>query len=254
MNEQDQELEGLVALVTGSAKNIGRATNLALSRAGAKVVINALTSIKDAQALADEINHAGGEAMAYAADIRDDTAVNSMIDATVERFGGLNILINNASLRQLAPLDELNLDKWRDVFAVTVEGAVNCTLAAVPHLRAAGRGTVINVSGIASQLGVKDRLHAATANAALEGMVRSLARELAQHGITVNAVSPGLIDTVRGASAGKLPASVEAVGNLLGRKGRPEEIAAMICALCGTAGRYVTGQTICVNGGMYFAQ
>lgn len=246
-----RELDGQVALVTGSAKNIGRAINLALADAGARVVINALNSVAEAQALAEEINATGGTAMAHEADIRDPEAVEGMVAAAVERFGGLNILVNNASLRKLTPLDEMTLEQWRDIFAVTVEGAMLCTVAALPHLRAAGNGTVINISGVASQLGVRDRLHAASANAALEGMVRSLAHELAPHGVTANAISPGFIDTVRGATAGKVPASIAATGNLLGRKGRPEEIAAMVRALCGPAGRYVTGQTICVNGGMY---
>ena len=252
MSDGTRELDGQVALVTGSAKNIGRAINLALADAGAKVVINALSSGVEAERLAEEINAAGGEAMAHIADIRDPESVEAMIAAAVERFGGLNIVVNNASLRQLLPLEEMTLDQWRAVFAVTVEGAMLCTVAALPHLRRAGHGTVINISGVASQLGVKDRLHAATANAALEGMVRSLAHELAPHGVTANAISPGMIDTVRGATAGKIPASIAAAGNLLGRKGRPEEIAAMVRTLCGPAGRYVTGQTICVNGGMYF--
>jgi 3-oxoacyl-[acyl-carrier protein] reductase len=252
MSNTARELEGQVALVTGSAKNIGRAINLALADAGAKVVVNALTSRAEAEHLAGEINAAGGEAMPHIADIRDPEAVDAMVEAAVERFGGLNIVVNNASLRELVPLDEMTLEKWRGVFAVTVEGAMLCTVAALPHLRAAGHGTLINISGVASQLGVKDRLHAATANAALEGMVRSLAHELAPHGVTANAISPGMIDTVRGATAGKIPASIAAAGNLVGRKGRPEEIAAMVRALCGPTGRYVTGQTICVNGGMYF--
>ena len=251
MNERTRELEGQVAIVTGSAKNIGRAINLALADAGAAVVINALTSGAEAEALAEEINAAGGKAMAHVADIRDAEAVEAMVAAAVDRFGGLNIVVNNASLRQLTPLEEMTLEKWRAIFAVTVEGAMLCTVAALPHLRKAGNGTVINISGIASQLGVKDRLHAATANAALEGMARSLAHELAPYGVTANSISPGLIDTVRGASAGKLPPGMSGADNLLGRKGKPEEIAAAVRALCGPAGRYVTGQTICVNGGMY---
>jgi len=135
--------------------------------------------------------------------------------------------------------------------AVTVEGALNCVVAALPHLRTCGNGTVVNISGVASQAGVRDRLHAATANAALEGMARSLAHELAPFGVTANALSPGLIDTVRGASSGQLPPNMRGIANLLGRKGKPEEIAAMVRALCGPAGRYVTGQTICANGGLY---
>ncbi|HSS65387.1 MAG TPA: SDR family oxidoreductase [Gammaproteobacteria bacterium] len=251
MNRKSMELEGQVALVTGSAKNIGRAINLALADAGAKVVINALNSAEEARALADEIEAGGREAMAHVADIRDPDEVAAMMKAVGERFGGLNILVNNASLRQLQPLEEMTLERWREIYAVTVEGAMLCVVAALPYLRECGNGTVINISGIASQVGVKDRLHAASANAALEGMARSLAHELAPFGVTANAISPGFIDTVRGATAGKAPASIAATGNLLRRKGRPEEIAAMVRALCGPAGRYITGQTICVNGGMY---
>jgi 3-oxoacyl-[acyl-carrier protein] reductase len=251
MSANGKELQGQVALVTGSAKNIGRAINLALADAGAKVVINALSSGDEARALAEEIESTGGEAMVHVADIRDPAAVAEMMDAVADRFGGLNILVNNASLRQLQPFEEMTLERWREIYAVTVEGAMLCTAAAFPYLRKCGNGTVINISGIASQVGVKDRLHAASANAALEGMARSLAHELAPFGVTANAISPGFIDTVRGATAGKAPASIAATGNLLQRKGTPDEIAAMVRALCGPAGRYVTGQTICVNGGMY---
>jgi 3-oxoacyl-[acyl-carrier protein] reductase len=248
---EGRELEGRVALVTGSARNIGRAINLALAAAGAKVVVNALSSGAEARALVAEIEAGGGEALACIADIRDPAAVEAMVAGAVERFGRLDMLVNNASLRMQTPLAKMDLGSWREVFAVTVEGAMLCVVAALPHLQAAGQGTVINISGVASQVGAKDRLHAATANAALEGMVRSLAHELAPYGVTANAVSPGLIDTVRGASAGALPAGLAAASNLLGRKGRPEEVAALVRALCGPAGRYVTGQTLCVNGGMH---
>jgi 3-oxoacyl-[acyl-carrier protein] reductase len=251
MTQTRRELDGQVAVVTGSAKNIGRAINLALADAGAKVVVNAHSSAAEAESLAAEINASGGEAIHVIADIRDPAGARALMDAAAERFGHINILINNASLRQLAPLEEMTLEKWRSVMAVTVEGAMLCVVAALPHLRACGNGTVINISGVASQLGVTDRLHAATANAALEGMARSLAHELAPYGVTANALSPGLIDTVRGATAGALPPSMQKVSNLLGRKGRPEEIAALVRALCGPAGRYVTGQTICANGGLY---
>ena len=251
MTNRSKPLDGQVAVVTGSARNIGRAINLALVEAGARVVINALTSKADAQALATDIKSMGGDALVAIADIRNPQAVAEMMNTAVQHFGGINILINNASLRELVPLEKMTLQRWRSVFAVTVEGAMLCTVAALPHLKNAGLGTVINISGVASQLGVTGRLHAAAANAALEGMARSLAHELGPYGVTANTISPGLIDTVRGESAGALPSNLANVKNLLSRKGRPEEIAAMVCALCGPAGRYVTGQTICMNGGMY---
>ncbi|MCB2027040.1 MAG: SDR family NAD(P)-dependent oxidoreductase, partial [Ottowia sp.] len=147
MGTSGRELAGQVALVTGSARNIGRAINLALADAGAKVAINALTSGDAAKALAEEIRAAGGEAMAVVADIRDPAAVQGMVDQVVEQLGGLSIVVNNASLRKLTPLDQMTLERWREVMAVTVEGAMLCTVAALPHLRAAGNGTVLNISG-----------------------------------------------------------------------------------------------------------
>lgn len=250
MPASPRELEGQVALVTGAARNIGRAICLELASAGAAVAVNALTSGKEAGQLAAEIESAGGKAMAHIADITDPDVVAAMVEAIVARFGTLTILVNNATLRRVVPLAEMTLAEWRAVQSVTVEGAFLCAQAAAPHIRAAGGGTIINIGGLAAHAGIKDRLHATTAKGAVAAMARGLAHDLAADGITVNCLSPGPIDTVRGASAGVLP---KGVGDdiLLGRKGRPEEIAAMVRALCGPAGRFVTGQTIHVNGGAY---
>ena len=184
------------------------------------------------------------------ADITDETVVETMMTEVVARYGKLNILINNASFRAIAPLAEMDLATWRQAQSVTVEGSYLCARAALPLITDAGEGSIINIGGVAAYIGVKDRLHAATAKGAISAMTRSLAQEAAGTGITVNCVVPGVIDTVRGASAGKLPPGVGG-DNLIGRKGRAEEIAAMVRALCGLAGRYVTGQVIHVNGGMY---
>jgi len=244
------ELAGQVAVVTGAARNIGRAICLELAAAGAAVVVNALTSTAEAAEVADEINAAGGEAMAHLADVTSPAAVKAMMDATVARFGKLTVLVNNASLRRIAPLAEMTLEEWRAVQSVIVEGAFLCVQAAVPHIRPAGGGTVVNIGGISAHRGVRDRLHVSTAKAAVAGMVRSLALDLAGDNITVNCVSPGAIDTVRGASAGARPSGVTG-GIPLGRMGAPADIAVMVRTLCGPGGRYVTGQTIHVNGGAF---
>ncbi len=245
-----KELAGQVALVTGGALNIGRAICLDLADAGAAVCINAHSSDAAANELAARIVDAGGQAFVHMADVTDEDAVGDMVAAVVARHGGLNILINNASFRALAPLAELDLARWRQAQSVTVEGSYLCARAAVPHITNAGRGSIINIGGVAAYIGVKDRLHAATAKGAISAMTRSLAQEVAGTGITVNCVVPGVIDTVRGASAGKLPPGVGA-NNLIGRKGKPEEVAALVRALCGLAGRFVTGQVVHINGGMY---
>ncbi|MDE0941882.1 MAG: SDR family oxidoreductase [Alphaproteobacteria bacterium] len=245
------ELTGQIALVTGGALNIGRAICLDLADAGAAVCVNAKSSKAEAEALVAEIEGQGGRAFAHMADVTDPDAVAAMVEAIVGQYGGLNILINNASYRARTPLAELSLERWRLAQSVTVEGSFLCAQAAVPHITEAGVGTIINIGGAAAYIGVKDRLHAATAKGAISAMTRSLAQEVAGTGITVNCVVPGVIDTVRGASAGKLPPGMDGDSNLLGRKGKPEEVAALVRALCGLAGGYVTGQVIHCNGGMY---
>lgn len=246
----ERELEGDVAIVTGAAHNIGRATCLALAEAGAAVCVNAATSGADAEKLAGEISAAGGQAMHFVADITDGPAVEAMVDAVVARFGKLSILINNAGVRGNLRLDELELDEWHRVTRPTIEGTMLCSKAALPHLRAAGGGTILSLGGIASHTGVAGRTHVAAANTAIIGFMKSLAHEVGGDNIRVNTVVPGHIDTVRGAAAGPRP-KTDIKFLIQDRMGRPEEVAAMVCALCGLAGAYVTGQTIHVNGGAY---
>lgn len=245
-----RELNGEVALVTGAAHNIGRATCLALAEAGAAICVNAMHSGAEAEALAKEIEDAGGQAMHHVGDITDPSAVTAMIDAVVSRFGKLSILINNAGVRGNTPLDELTIKEWHRVTGPTIEGTMLCTQAALPHLRQAGGGTVISLGGIASHTGVAGRTHVAAANLAIIGFMKGLAHEVGGDNIRVNTVVPGHIDTVRGAAAGARP-KTDIKFLIQDRMGRPEEVAAMICALCGLAGAYVTGQTIHVNGGAY---
>jgi 3-oxoacyl-[acyl-carrier protein] reductase len=250
MTSSSPELAGQVAVVTGAARNIGRAICLELAAAGAAVVVNALTSTAEAEDVANEINAAGGEAIAHIADVTNPAAVKAMMDAAVARFGKLTVLVNNASVRRVVPLAEMTLEEWRAVQSVIVEGAFLCAQAAAPHIRDAGGGTIINIGGIAAHKGVKDRLHASTAKAAVAGMARSLALDVAADNIMVNCVSPGTIDTVRGASAGTRPGGMTS-SIPLGRLGETTDIAAMVRMLCGPGGRYVTGQTIHVNGGSF---
>ncbi|MGE4221314.1 MAG: SDR family NAD(P)-dependent oxidoreductase [Alphaproteobacteria bacterium] len=250
MNNLGNELAGQVAFVTGGARNIGRSICLDLAAGGAAIAVNALTSAAEAEALAAEIEAAGGKAMACIGDIADPAAATRMIGEAVARFGKLTILVNNAAVRGLTPIEEMTLDAWRRVCGPTVEGAMLCTQAAVPHIRAAGGGSIVTLGGIAGHAGVKGRTHVAAAKAALVGFTKSLAHEVGGDSITANIVVPGHIETVRGASAGAPPAYN--VNYLVeGRRGRPEEVAAVVRALCGPAGRYVTGQTVHVNGGAY---
>jgi 3-oxoacyl-[acyl-carrier protein] reductase len=245
-------LKGKVALVTGGGRNIGRAIALALADAGAQVVVNVRVSRDEGQAVADEIAARGGEALLVAADVTQRADVDAMIAAIWKRFGRLDIVVNNAAIRHEVAFADLSYADWRAAQAVCVDGAFHCTQAALPLLRESGAGTVINIGGLTAQTGASKRAHVVTAKAALGGLTRALAHELAEFGITVNCVSPGMVDTVRkGSSASAQPEHHVNHRPLLGRRGYPDEIASAVVWLAGPGGRFTTGQTLHINGGAY---
>ena len=193
----DTPLKGKIALVTGSGRNIGRAIALALADAGAKIAVNVRTSHDEGQAVVDEIAARGGDAMLVPADVTQRAEVDAMIAAITKRFGRLDILVNNAAVRFEVAFADLTYADWRQAQAVCVDGAFHCTQAALPLLGASGAGAVINIGGMTAYTGASMRAHVVTAKAALGGLTRALAHELAAAGITVNCVSPGMVDTVR---------------------------------------------------------
>ena len=247
MNEH-QTLQGRVAIVTGSARNIGRAIARALSEAGAAVVINARSSAADAEAVVREVREAGGQAVAKIADVGQPEAAASLIDAAIASFGRLDILVNNAAVRREIDFERLDYQEWRSITATILDGAYLCAHAAAPHLIAAGGGSIVNIGGLSSYTGAARRAHVIAAKAGLVGLTRALAHDLAPHRITVNCVAPGLIDTER---RGPEPAHHAKHATLVGRRGAPEEVAAVVRFLCGPEARYITGQDWHVNGGAY---
>ena len=245
----ERELAGRVALVTGAARNIGRAIAESLARAGAAVVVNANTSREAAEETVRAIEGAGGRALAHLADVTDERAVAAMVEAARAKFGRIDILVNNAAIRDVVPIDDIDLAAWRRVTGVILDGAFICTKACLPALRASGAGAIVNIGGMSGHTGAAGRPHVVAAKLGLVGLTRALAHDLAPDGITVNCVVPGLIATQRGASAGgKSPHLHE---TLLGRRGKPEEIAEAVRFLAGPRARYVTGQEWHVNGGAY---
>jgi 3-oxoacyl-[acyl-carrier protein] reductase len=242
-----RELDGKVALVTGGARNIGRAIALDLAGGGAAVAIVARSDLAGANAVALEIEARGGRAFAVVADITDPAAARRAVDATIERFARFDILVNNAGIRPEAPLEEISLDAWRQVMAVTLEGPLLLVQAAVAALERS-KGTIVNIGGLTAYTGAAHRAHVVTAKAGLDGLTKALAVELAARDITVNLVAPGLIDTVRD---GPAPQHHKARRTLLARRGRPEDVAAAVRYLAGPGARYLTGQTIHVNGGAF---
>jgi 3-oxoacyl-[acyl-carrier protein] reductase len=245
------ELTGRTALVTGASRNIGRAIAEALAAAGASVAINTRGSRGEADAAAAAIREQGGAAHVVVGDISEERDVARIVAETVGRFGSLDILVNNAAVRRETTIDELDLARWREAIGIMLEGPFLCIKAALPHLRASPAGTIVNMGGMTASSGAMMRAHVVAAKAGLEGLTRALALDLAPDRITVNCVSPGLIDTTRNSSSAG-PAAHRATRAMpLGRLAPPAEVAAMVRHLCGPDARFITGQVIHVNGGNY---
>lgn len=245
--EPGRELSGRVALVTGASRNIGRAIALALAAGGAAVVVNTRRSGAAAEAVVREIEARGGTAMMVLADVTDESAVAAMIEAAVRGLGRLDILVNNAAIRPAQHIEQTTLQDFRAVLALILEAPFLCARAALPYLRRSDAAAIVSIGGMTGHVGGSDRVHVAAGKAGLVGLTKALARELAGDRITANCVVPGLIDTARGA----VPSAHAANPALLGRLGRVDEIAQMVRYLAGPAARFITGQSMHVNGGAY---
>ncbi len=245
------ELDGKVALITGAARNIGRAIALELAAGGAAVMGVALSDETGLGEMVAAVEAEGGRAAWRLADVTKPGSVRAAIEATLERFGRIDILVNNAAIRGEVAFEAMTLAQWHQVLGVTLDGPFLCSQAALDALSASGAGAIINIGGLTAYTGAKQRAHVVTAKAGLDGLTKALAQELAERGITVNLVSPGLIDTVRAGHPAAEPDHHKHRTTLVGRRGRPQEVAAMVRYLAGPNGRYVTGQTMHVNGGAY---
>jgi len=245
-----RELEGKVAIVTGAGRNIGRAIALTLAEGGASVVINARSNRVEAEAVAREVESAGGKALVHIGDVADAGAVQAMADAAVKQFGRIDCLVNNAALRREKKFAEMDYREWREILDVTLDGTFHCVKACLPALRKSGAGTIVNIGGLSAHTGARDRAHVVTAKAGIIGFTRALAHDLADDGITVNCVVPGLIGTPRPKDRPE-PAHHLTHRTITGERGRPDDVAAMVRFLCGPAARYINGQAIHANGGAY---
>ena len=245
-----KELTGKVAIVTGAGRNIGRAIALTLAEAGASILVNARSNRTEAEAVAREIEAVGGRALVHIGDVADPKAVQVMADAASLGFGRIDILVNNAALRREKPFAEIDYAEWREILDVTLDGAFHCTKACLPALRKSGAGTIVNIGGLSAHTGAKNRAHVVTAKAGIIGFTRALAHDLADDGITVNCVVPGLIGTPRPKDKPE-PAHHLTHQTITGERGKPEEVAAAVRFLCSPGARYITGQAIHANGGAY---
>jgi 3-oxoacyl-[acyl-carrier protein] reductase len=246
-----QPLAGKVALVTGAARKIGRAIALALAADGASVVIHTRSSADEAKGVAAEVERLGSKSHVVLADITDEAQVRAMAAEIGGRFGRLDVLVNNAAIRAQVPFAEMTLAQWRDVTSTILDGAFLVTSACLPLLLTSGEGgAIVNLGGISAHVGASHRAHVVAAKAGIVGLTHALANELAPHGITANCIVPGKIAGPRSKTAGPDIELGSGQRVLVPRAGQAEDVAAMMRPLWLPTGRYITGQTIHVNGGM----
>jgi len=247
-----RDLEGRVALVTGGSRRIGLAIARELAGAGADIIINYSNDESQAANALREIEALGRRAVAIKADVRDRDQVCEMVARGSDTLGGLDILVNNAAKRPHSGLSDLTLQEWHGVTDIVLDGAFLCAQAAEPYLARNASGAIINIGGLFAILGAPQTPHVSAAKMGLIGMTRSLATYFGPMGVTVNCVVPGSV-----AASDDPPeraARHQPIENIpMRRLGAPEDIARVVRALAGRDFRYVTGQTIHVNGGLFRA-
>jgi len=240
-----KELEGRTALVTGAGRGIGRACALALAEAGARVAVHYRTSEAGARETVEAICRGGGEAAAVCADLRSAAEVRRLVDSVHEQLGPVDILVNNAGITRPQPLAEITERDWDELITSNLKSAFLVTQAVLEPMRSRRWGRIIMISSVAAHLGGIVGPHYAASKAGMIGMAHFYARALVKDGITVNTVSPALIETEMVAVNPNARPDLIPVG----RFGRPEEVASVVVMLA--ANGYITGQTVHVNGGWY---
>ncbi len=249
-------LEGQVAIVTGASRGIGRAIAIALATEGAKVVVNYASSANAAEAVVAEINALnngnGGEAIAINADVSQEAQVDSLIKSAIDKWGRVDILVNNAGITRDTLLLRMKLEDWQAVIDLNLTGVFLATRAVSKIMLKQKSGRIINIASVAGQMGNAGQGNYSAAKAGVIGFTKTVAKELASRGITVNAVSPGFIATDMTADLKNTDEILKFIP--LGRYGQPEDIAGMVRFLAADpAASYITGQVFNVDGGMVMA-
>ena len=240
-----------VAIVTGAAKNIGRATCESLSKLGYNILVHANTDKDGAEETVNLVKQNDVQSARIIGDLtRPETSQELIKEAS--KLGTISALVNNASQREFNKFDDMTFDEWRFVMSINLDSLFHTCKAVIPEMKKIKWGRIVNLGGLSAHISAIGRAHVITSKSAVVGFTRALAMEYAETGITINTIVPGLIDTVRGASAGSSLVHPSHSNPPVGRKGYPIEVATMITNLCGPHSDFVTGQTIHVNGGSYY--
>lgn len=243
-------LDDKVAIVTGASRGIGRAVALEFAKAGAKIVINYAGNAAAAESVRDTIVKSGGKAIVVQADVSDANSVDNLAKLAIETFGRIDILVNNAGITRDSLLMRMKETDWDDVMNINLKGIFNCTKAISKIMMKQRSGRIVNMTSVVGLMGNAGQSNYAAAKAGVIGFTKSMAKELAPRGITVNAIAPGFIstdmtavlsDAVKTDLAQKIP---------LGRLGEPEDVAKAVLFLVSGSAKYITGQTLNVDGGM----
>ena len=240
-----------VAIVTGAAKNIGRATCESLSKLGFNVLVHANSDKDGALETLNIVKKNGVNADIMIGDLTIEETSKQLV-SEASKLGEVSVLVNNASQREFNKFDDMTFDQWRFVMSINIDTLFHTCKAVIPEMKKNNWGRIVNLGGLSAHISAIGRAHVITSKSAVIGFTRALAMEYAESGITINSVVPGLIDTVRGASAGRGLVHPSHSNPPIGRKGYPVEVATMISNLCGPNSDFITGQTIHVNGGSYF--
>lgn len=243
-------LKGKIALVTGAAKGIGRAIALALAEEGATVVVNYNGSKERAEQTVEEIRALGADGLAYQCNVADTEAALAMVKEVTARYGRLDILVNNAGVTRDNLIMKMSEEDFDAVISANLKGCFNTIKAVSRQMLKQRAGRIINITSVSGILGNAGQANYAASKAGIIGLTKTMARELASRGITVNGVAPGFVDTdmTRALPEGVKEAAVKQIP--LGHFGKPEDIAHMVAYLASEKAAYITGQIISVDGGM----
>jgi len=244
------DLKGCRLLVTGGSRGIGAAVCRLAAAQGARVAFGYRIERAAAESLIQTIEKAGGEAYGVAADLADPTEAEMLVDDAASRFGGLDAVVNNAGIWKGSPLEEMSDGEWNEMIGVNLTGSFHVLRAAIPHLKKGGSGSIVNLSSTAGQRGESGHSHYAATKGGIISMTKSLAVELAPHGIRTNCVAPGWVDTEMSREALEGERAQEIRDAIpLGRPGTADEIAAAVLFLLSDLAGFINGEVINVNGG-----